>query len=527
VSHLLAIDLGTGSCRAIVFDDQGRQIAVGQREWRHAELPGVPGSQVFDTDAGWRMICACIREAIATSGLGARDIVGVSSTSMREGMVLYDAAGLEIWACPNVDSRAATEADALVRSGAARRIFERGGDWVAITSPARFRWIETHQPDVFGSIAHVGMLSDWVLYRLTGVFVTDPSAGSSSDLFDLRTRDWSSESLAEVGLSPAIVPPVLEPGSVVGPVTAAAADETGLAVGTTVVVGGADTQLGLVGIGVVSPGRVTLVGGTFWQMTVVTDEPLIDPDARLRTLCHAIDGQWMTEGIGFYCGMALRWLRDAFCEPERLEADRRGVDPYVVMEEVASMVPAGSNGLLALFSNVMDAKRWVQAAPSFVGFDVGDPARTGRAASIRAVEEQAAYVSRAHLAIIADLTGRPVDEIVFTGGGAKGRLWPQIVADVLGLPVRVPAMTESTALGAALFAGVGAGLYRSIGEVAERTVRFDRLVEPDPAHRAIYDDSFGRWRDVYQRVLALTERGLARPMWWPAGADAVERARVG
>ena len=527
MSHLLAIDLGTGSCRAIIFDAEGHQVAVGQREWHHAELPGVPGSQVFDTAANWRSICSCIREAIAASGLRAQDIVAVSSTSMREGMVLYDAAGREIWACPNVDSRAASEADELVRSGAARRIFERGGDWVAITSPARFRWIEVHEPEIFRSVAHVGMLSDWVLYRLSGVFVTDPSSGSSSNLFDLRTRDWSVGSLEEIGLSPAIVPPVLEPGTVVGPVTAVAADETGLAAGTKVVVGGADTQLGLVGIGVISPGRVTLVGGSFWQMTVVTDTPLIDPDARLRTLCHAIDGQWMTEGIGFYCGIALRWLRDAFCEPERLEADRRGVDPYVVMEEAAAGVPAGSNGLLALFSNVMDAKRWVQAAPSFIGFDVGDPTRTGRAASIRAIEEQAAYVSRAHLGIIEDLTGRTVDDIVFTGGGAKGRLWPQIVADVLGVPVRVPVLTESTALGAALFAGVGAGMYRSIGEVADRVVRFDRLVEPDPADRAVYDENFGRWRDAYRQVLALTERGLARPMWWPAGADAVERVGVG
>jgi autoinducer 2 (AI-2) kinase len=124
--HTLAIDLGTGSCRAIVFDEDGRQVAVGQREWRHAALPGYPGSQVFDTSNGWRLICECIREAIVTSGLASGEIAAVSSTSMREGMVLYDSAGREIWACPNVDARAGDEADDLVRSGAARRIFERG-----------------------------------------------------------------------------------------------------------------------------------------------------------------------------------------------------------------------------------------------------------------------------------------------------------------------------------------------------------------------------------------------------------------
>jgi autoinducer 2 (AI-2) kinase len=526
VSHLLAIDLGTGSCRAIIFDEDGSQVASGQREWSHAALAGVPGSQVFDTETNWRLICACIREAVATSGLQANEIAAVSSTSMREGMVLYDDAGREIWACPNVDSRASDEADELVRSGAARRIFERGGDWVSITSPGRFLWIREHQPELFAAIAHVGMLSDWVLYRLTGRFVTDPSAGSSSNLFDLHSRDWSPASLSEIGLSPGIVPEVLEPGTVVGPVTAAASDATGLAAGTPVVVGGADTQLGLVGIGVVAAGRATLVGGSFWQMTVVTDEPLIDPQARLRTLCHAIPGHWMTEGIGFYCGIAMRWFRDAFCDVERLQAERLGVDPYVVMEEAAESVPAGSNGLLALFANVMDAKRWVQGPPSFVGFDVGDPGRTGRAACIRSIEEQAAFVSRAHLGIIEELSGKSFDEIVFTGGGANGRLWPRIVADTLGVAVRVPALKESTALGAALFAGVGAGIYGSVGEVIDRVVRFERVVEPDLANRAIYDDTYGRWRDVYRQVLELSERGLLRPMWRPAGADAVERVGV-
>jgi autoinducer-2 kinase len=527
VSHLLAVDLGTGSCRAVVFADDGRQAAVAQREWSHPPLPGIPGSQVFETARNWPLVAACIRESIAASGVRPADIAGVSSTSMREGMVLYDAAGDEIWACPNVDSRAAREAEALVSSGAARRIFERGGDWVSITSPARFLWIREHEPETFRSIAHLGMLSDWVLYRLTGRFVTDPSSGSSSNLFDLSRRDWSSESLAEIGLSPDVVPDVLEPGSIVGRVTEAAADETGLVPGTPVVVGGADTQLGLVGIGVADPGRITLVGGSFWQMTVVTDTPLIDPAARVRTLCHALPGRWMTEGIGFYCGIAMRWFRDAFCDTERAEATRRGIDAYAAMEEVAGTAPPGSNGLIAVFANVMDAKRWVQAAPSFLGFDVDDPGRTGRAAAIRALEEQAAFAARGHLAIIEELTRRRYAEVVFTGGAAKGDLWPRIVADVLRIPVRIPVVKESTALGAAMFAGIGAGVYRDTAEAAERIVRFERTLDPDPSVAAVYDETFDRWSEVYPHVLALSERGLLRPMWWPAGADAKEPVAAG
>jgi autoinducer 2 (AI-2) kinase len=322
------------------------------------------------------------------------------------------------------------------------------------------------------------------------------------------------------------VPEVLEPGTVVGPVTALASDETGLAEGTPVVVGGADTQLGLVGIGVTRPDRLTLVAGSFWQLTIVTDAPLIDPQARVRTLCHAIPGQWMTEGIGFYCGIAMRWFRDAFCDAEIAEAKRRGVDPYAVMEETAARVPAGANGLLAIFSNVMNARRWVQASPSFLGFNVDDPSTAGRAACIRAIEEQAAFASRGHLRIIEELTRRTFDEVTFTGGAAKGSLWAQIVADVLGLPVRVPQVKESTALGAALFAGLGAGLYANIHEVADRIVRVERTVEPEPTASAIYDESFARWSEVYPHLLELSERRVLRPMWWPAGADAEEPIAV-
>jgi autoinducer 2 (AI-2) kinase len=516
--HLLAIDLGTGSCRAVIFDEAGGQVAIGQREWTHPGLPDVPGSQVFDTERNWRLIGDCVREALARSGVPAGEIAAVSSSSMREGMVLYDAAGREIWACPNVDSRSAAQATELVTSGRARRIYEHGGDWVSITSPARFLWIREHEPETFAAIAHMGMLSDWVLYRLTGRFVTDPSCGSSSNLFDLALRTWSPESMEMVGLSDGIVPEVVESGTVIGSVTDRAAEEMGLAAGTPVVVGGADTQLGLVGIGVIGPDQVTLLGGSFWQLTVVNDEPLIDPEARLRTLCHSVPGLWMTEGIGFYSGIAMRWYRDAFCELEKAEAARRGVDPYVVMEEVAATVPAGSNGVIGIFSNVMNAKRWVQATPSFLQFNVDDPAGSGRTACIRALEEQAAYAARGHLRIIESLTGRAYRGIVFTSGAAKGSLWPQIVADVLDVEVRVPAVVESTALGAALYAAIGVGLYASLPEVVDRVVRFDRTLVPDERNRAAYDDGYASWSAVYPRILQLSEERLLQPMWWPAGA---------
>src|SRR5215471_7939059 len=181
--------------------------------------------------------------------------------------------------------------------------------------------------------------------------------------------------------------------------------------------------------------------------------PLIDPAIRLRTLCHVTPGEWMLEGIGFYCGMAMRWYRDAFCDSEVAAARKRGVDPYVVMGEAAAAIPPGSNGVFAILSNLMNSRRWIHASPSFLQFDLGNPAGSGRAACIRAIEEAAAYVVRGHLDIISSLT-------------------------------------ESSALGAAICAGKGAGIYASLSDLEPELRKRAATFEPDPAAVSRYHDSF-------------------------------------
>ena len=140
------MDAGTGSCRALLFTEAGEQVAVSLREWAHREPRGVPGGQDFDVEANWRAITACIRDVLRLAGATGDEIAAVAATSMREGIVLYDDAGTELWACPNVDSRAAREAAELIDEGAAERIFAQAGDWVSITSPARLRWLARHRP---------------------------------------------------------------------------------------------------------------------------------------------------------------------------------------------------------------------------------------------------------------------------------------------------------------------------------------------------------------------------------------------
>jgi len=516
-SYVVSIDAGTGSCRCALFDQHGNQASFSSREWSHPTISRYPGSQVFDTDQNWKLICASIKEALGKAHIKSPEIAAISASSMREGMVLYNNEGREIWACPNVDARARKEAAEMMKEGLGEKIYFVGGDWLSIISPPRFRWIKRHKAKVYNEMAHMTMLSDWITYKLTNMFTTNPSIGSSSGMFDLSERCWSNEIIETCGLPEDIFPPVYESGTVIGEVTKKAAQETGLKEGTSVVIGGADTQLGLVGIGAINPLDMATIGGSFWQQTAITDKPVIDPGIRLRTLCHIVPNQWMIEGIGFYSGLAMRWFRDAFCDLEKKQAAERGIDPYCIMEQEAQKVPPGSNGVFAIFSNIMNAKRWIQASPMFIQFDLTSPKESGRKECIRAIQESAAYVAFGHLKIIEAMLNHSPKEIAFAGGAAKGFMWPQILCDVLGVRVRVPIIKESTSLGAAICASIALGKYKNMSDAVKQIVKYEQIYSPKIENHKMYIQSYEKWKEIYTLALRIVEKKLARPMWSPPG----------
>ncbi|WP_162940235.1 FGGY family carbohydrate kinase [Gryllotalpicola protaetiae] len=503
----LAIDAGTGSVRAIAFDQTGAVVARASREWTHRPTPGHPGGADFDTAGGWSLISSAVRQVVGR--LGNRQVASIGVSSMREGFVLYDEHGTEIFACPNTDGRARRQAEQLAERGVAARIYELAGDWVSITAPSRLLWLQQERPDVLAAARHLGMLSDWVVYRLTGEFTTDPSCGSSSALFDLAARGWSGELADAIELPRGVLPEVLECGAVAGAVTAEAAVATGLPVGTPVVVGGADTQLALHGIGA-RGGVPTIVAGTFWQTTFVSDEPLIDPGRRLRTLCGVAPGTWMIEGINFLSGLSMRWFRDAFCP----DATSEGGSAYDAMERWASAAPRGSNGLVAVLSNIMQADAWHHAAPAFVGFDINSAEGFDRGTFVRAIEEAAAYVARGHLSILGEVTaGRALaaGEVILTGGSSAGALWPQIIAEATGLTVQTSMAPEATAYGAVRLAAA------AVGAALAPVGASGRAVVPSPEAVAEYDAAFENWRAVYLAQLSATQASGIAPLFTPPG----------
>ena len=515
-TYVMAIDAGTGSGRAIIYDTKGRIAGLAQEEWTHPEVAGVPGGLDFVTSENGALIDRVIAASIRNAGIAPHRIAAVAATSMREGFVLYDGEGSELWACPNVDARASAEADELAASGAADTIFSLAGDWVSITAPARLMWIRRHRPEIYSAARHFGMISDWITTRLTGTYVTEPSAGSSSALFDLSTRDWSDKLLSLIALDRSIMPPVVESGTPVGKVTAEAADRCGLAVGTPVVAGGADTQLALLGLGRRAQ-QATLVGGTFWQMTMLSDRPLIDPGCEPRTLCHVRPGEWMTEGIGFMTGFSLRWLRDAFFEPLRGGAS---ADPgsFELMERLAASTPVGANGVIGITAKPMRSDGWEQPPLGIVGFDMNRPG-AALGSMIRAFMEAGAFLAHHHLLTLERLAGTRFDTIQFTGGSSQGQTWARIVADVTGRTVDIPVIKETTALGCAMLAASGAGLFGSLDEAFEAMASpVECSIEPDRENHEAYREIEARWRAVTEGAFDLAEQKLLKPIWRPAGA---------
>ncbi len=516
--YLMALDAGTGSVRAVVFDTEGNQKGCVQEEWEHKTDPRFPGSMDFDWKHNWALAKSCISGVLKETGIDPSEIAAISTTCMREGILLYDEQGNEIWACANVDSRANDEVAELVRKDPEleKTIYAESGEAYALGALPRLLWVKNKLPDIYEKAHRLGMFNDWLIYKLTGRMPVEPSNGSTTGIFSLKTRNWDPSIAQTVGIKSELFGEVLECGSNAGAVSRKAAEETGLTEGTPVIVGGGDSQLGCIGVGVVRPGQAAVFGGSFWQYEFNTASGDTDPGCRVRVNCHAVPGVWQYEALAFNPGLVMRWFRDAFCQREVELAKQTGEDPYDLMNREAEKVPAGCNGMMAAFSDVMNFTSWKHASPTFTNFSI-DPALHNRYTFYRAILENTAMVTKGHIDLVREATGNMPDEIIFASGASKSALWCQILADVIGLPVKVPVVREATALGAAILAGVGVGIYKDAADGAEKCVRFEKTWQPDMGNHRLYEEIYPKWRRVYEAQLKLADEGLTKHMWKAPG----------
>lgn len=518
-TYLMALDAGTGSVRAVIFDLDGNQIGAAQQEWTHLANPDIPGSMEFDIANNWQLACRCIKEVLAQTQISPAQIAALSTCSMREGIVLYDQHKQPIWACGNVDARAVEEVvelKSLYNDTFEQQVYHISGQTLALSALPRLLWLAHHQSDLYRQVKYLSMISDWLGFMLSGELAVEPSNAGTTGMLNLKTRQWHTDLLEMAGLNTDILPAVKETGDKLGEVTEQAAQQTGLLAGTPVIVGGGDVQLGCVGLGITEPEQAAIIGGTFWQQVVNLPQAITDPEMNIRINPHVVKNLAQAESISFFTGLTMRWFRDAFCEEEKNVAQKLGIDAYSLLEQMAEKVPVGANDVIPVFSDAMHFKSWYHASPSFINLSI-DPQKCNKAVLFRALQENAAIVSSCNLDQVQSFSKVQLKSIVFAGGGSKGKLWSQILADVTGLTINIPVVKEATALGCAIAAGVGVGIYHSLSEAGKKLVKFERQHHPNLENHQLYQAHKTKWLDVYQKQLQLVDSGLTTSLWKAPG----------
>jgi len=504
--YLMALDAGIGGGRCVIFDTQGKSVCSNYREWTYNRPADVPGGVEFEAEEFWGILTDVTRRTLAELPGGAKEIAAISATCMREGFVLLDQAGEEIYSAPSFDDRGKAF-NAALGEEMGEQIYQTTGHWPAsLHAPGRILWLQANRPKLWEQATGFLMVGDWMLYRLTGEKAGEPSNLCSTVLIDAQRRNWADIMLERLNLPPDILPPIRNGGELLGKVSARAAEETGLCEGTPVVIGGGDSQCGLVGTGVTHAGRVTAVAGTTTPILLAVDRPFIDPEMYLWTRCHVVPNLWCLEANAGMTGMVYRWVRDTFCELEKIAGARAGIDPYILMNKRAAQAPVGANGVVVMCSSRMNARRIDRlfAPGGIMGLDPMNPGKTGLNEIIRATMENICYSVRANIELFERVSGSKVEELRMCGGQTRSDFWMQMQADILGIPVLIASNEEATALGAAICAGVGTGVFSDFDEGGEAVSSFT-TVQPEPGKKAEYDPHYDRWCGLFDARSELSD----------------------
>ena len=354
-------------------------------------------------------------------------------------------------------------------------------------------WVQRNEPEVWARVRSILLPKDYVRFRLTGTHATDVADASGTLLFDVVNRRWSPAMMEVSHLGEDVLPRLFESQEVASLVTKEGARATGLRAGIPVVAGAGDQAAGAVGMGIVRPGAVSATIGTSGVVFASTASPVLDPKGRIHTFCHAVPKQWHVMGVTQAAGFSLRWFRDQFGVEAQSGGDSNR-NAYDSLMREAGKVPAGANGLL--WAPYLMGERTPHLDPYARGALVGLTASHTRAHIVRAIIEGVAFSLRDTLTIFSELK-LPIESIRLGGGGARGALWQQVQADVYGMPVDLVAAEEGPAYGAALLAGVGAGMWPSIETACERAVRVAERVEPHKNRMALMDRQYVAFRKLY------------------------------
>ena len=500
----LAIDVGTTALKAGLFEPEGNVLAVASQEYTlrtpaptHVEMP---------TEFYWEALVAATKSVLGRASVSASQVAALAISSQGETFVALDGHGdplrpAIVW----LDNRAGKEAEVIEDQFDPASLFQATGQpEVVPTWPAcKILWLREREPAIFARAKRYCLLEDYLVHRLTGEFVSEFSLLSSSLLLDIRERTWWQPMLDFLGISTDMLPALVNSGELVGKLSVEAARELGLTTETKVITGALDQAAGMLGAGNTKPGLITETTGTALAICTTIDEPVFNRDARIPCQCHALPDKYYLMPWGQTSGIVLKWFRDLFCEHERREAKETGRDPYDLIVALAENTPPGADGLIMLPH--LAGAACPEFDPDARGVFFGLTLQHTKGHFVRAIMEAIAFMLRRNLESLEHL-GLRVVEVRALGGAAKSRLWNQIKADALQMPVVTLVCPEAASLGAAVLAAVGAAHYDTIEQACEQMVRPGTRLEPDPSLRGVYDRVYGLYIDLYRAARPLFGR---------------------
>lgn len=500
--YLLGLDAGNTIIKAVIFDLQGNEIASVAEEG-HSTMPH-PGHVERGLDELWTNARRVIRKSIEQAGIEPGQIVAVGCAGHGNGLYALDLEEQPLLAIQSLDTRAAGLVEEWQAEGVGDRTYPIGlqRPWPSQT-PTLLAWIKRHRPETFKKIGTVFLCKDFIVNRLTGQRVSEVSDMAGCGLLNVAERCYDHNLLAAFGLGDCMhmLPPLIESADIAGTVTEAAAAETGLAAGTPVIGGLFDVVASAIGSGVTRTGAASIIAGTWSINQVIIDRPRLDgPVFMLSTFDRH---RYMAIESSATSAANLEWLVREFFHGEQQD----GRSPFDLCCELASSVePAANDPIYHPF--LYGAQQDGNARAGFYG--VAGWHTKGHL--IRALLEGVAFGHRQHIETLR-AAGASFNEAVLSGGGSRSLFWPQIFADVLGVPVTVARSSQTGALGVAIAAATAVGIFADFEAGATAMVQTERHYKPDAARTAHYNHRYGLYHDIAVAMAPIWKRmaGNAAP----------------
>ncbi len=499
MAYVIGVDCGTSGTKTVLFDESGKVIASKTIEYPMYQ----PKNGYAEQDpADWsNAMVNTIKAVMTQSGVSKDDVKGVGISGQMHGLVMLDKDGNVlrksiIWC----DQRTANEVEEMNQKLGEKKLIEITANpaltgWTA----AKILWVKNNEPEIYEKCAHILLPKDYLRFILTGEFATEVSDASGMQLLDVPNRCWSDEVLSALDIDKSLLGKVYESCEVTGEITAKMAELTGLKAGTIVVGGAGDNAAAAVGTGVVEDGKAFTTIGTSGVVFAHTSNISIDPKGRVHTCCAAVPNSWHVMGVTQGAGLSLKWFRDNFCNAEKETAALMGVDEYYLMDKEAETVPVGANRLLYL--PYLMGERTPHLDPDARGTFFGLSAMHTKKDMLRAVLEGVSYSLRDCVEVFREMNIN-VSDMMACGGGGTSPLWRSMLADLYNCPVKTVASKEGPALGVALLATVGAGIYSSVPEACKAVIKTDKTQEPIENNVPEYEKYYQLYREIYPALKA-------------------------